>query len=72
MIVEKIMMTAKEVSETLGVKQSKAYSIIRELNQELCKKGYLTVAGKISRIYFHERIYGAAVGEKKEDGQVER
>ncbi|MCI8363374.1 MAG: helix-turn-helix domain-containing protein [Eubacterium sp.] len=67
MIVEKIMMTAKEVSEALGVKQSKAYSIIRELNQELCEKGYLTVAGKISRIYFHERIYGAAVEEGKEE-----
>lgn len=68
---EKILMTAKEVGDVLGVKQSKAYGIIRELNHELSEMGYLTVAGKISRAYFHERVYGAAAGGEKEGKQVE-
>lgn len=63
---EKMMMTAKEVGDALCVKEGKAYSIIRELNKELSEKGYLTVAGRISRAYFHERVYGAAVKEEKE------
>ncbi len=49
--------TAKEVSETLGVSVTKAYDIIRRLNAELESKGYLTVRGKTSRAYFNEKLY---------------
>ena len=51
--------TAKEVAESLGVSLTKGYAIIRELNAELKEKGYLTVAGKVSRVYFTEKWYGA-------------
>lgn len=53
--------TAKEISEILGVSNSKSYSIIRELNAELKERGYLTIPGKVSRAFFSEKWYG---GEK--------
>ncbi len=50
--------TAKDIMEILGVSKTKAYSIISELNQQLVKDGYLVVAGKVSKAYFHKRFYG--------------
>lgn len=49
--------TAQEISEILGVSLTKSYAIIRELNEELQRKGYLTVRGKTSRAFFNERLY---------------
>lgn len=55
--------TAQEIAETLGVSATKAYAIIRELNEELQSKGYLTVRGKTSRAFFEEKLYiGKQVG----------
>ena len=54
--------TAKEISEMLGVSNSKAYSIIRELNTELKERGYLTIPGKVSRAFFFEKWYGGGQG----------
>jgi len=52
--------TAKEVAELLGISKSKAYAIIRELNEELSAKGFITVAGRVSRKFFEEKFYGVA------------
>ncbi|WP_317049058.1 transcriptional regulator [Clostridium neonatale] len=43
--------------EIMGIKQTKAYQIIRALNKELNDKGYITVAGKVPRKYFKEKYY---------------
>jgi hypothetical protein len=42
----------------MGTSNSFAYKIIKQLNTELEAKGFITVAGKVSRQYFHERVYG--------------
>ena len=55
---------AQEVKELLGVADAKAYNIIRELNTELKEKGYMVVAGRVSRQYFNERFYGAERSEE--------
>lgn len=56
----KQFITAKEVSEIMGVSDSTAYKIIRQLNDQLKAKGYITVTGKVSRKFFEERVlYGA-------------
>lgn len=55
---EKRFMTAQDVADYMGVSVSKAYQIIKLLNRELREKGYLTIAGKVSTIYFLEKIYG--------------
>ena len=54
---ERRFMRAEEVAEELGVSVSHAYKIMRQLNQELKEKGFVTIAGRISRDYFYERIY---------------
>lgn len=48
---------AKEVADILEVSRSTAYRIIKKLNDELSGNGYLTVAGKVSKKYFAERVY---------------
>ena len=50
--------TCKDVMDVMGVGESKAYKIIKCLNQELNSKGYITVSGKVSSKYFEERVYG--------------
>ena len=42
------MMTVDDVMEELGVKRSKAYSILKQLNDELAKEGYVAVSWKNS------------------------
>lgn len=55
---KKLMMSADEVAETLGVSISHAYKIVRALNKDLESKGFITVAGRVSRRYFEEKFYG--------------
>ncbi len=52
------MIRAEEVAERLGISRTSAYSIIKELNQELADKGYMTVTGRISKDYFEQRYFG--------------
>ena len=40
-----------------------AYKLIRQLNEELKAKGFITIAGRVNRQYFYERLYGAGKGE---------
>ena len=47
-----------EVAEELDVSKPYAYKLIRQLNEELKSKGYLTIAGRVNRQYFMERLYG--------------
>lgn len=54
----KLLLTAKEVSEYLSISVPMAYKIIRKLNDELEDKGYIVICGKINRQYFESKIYG--------------
>lgn len=56
--VKKNYVTATELSETLGVSTGQAYKIIRRLNNELDKKGFITVSGKCPQRYLEEKWYG--------------
>lgn len=49
---DKTFMRADEVAEELDVSKAYAYMIIRQLNDELRAKGFITVAGRVSRQYF--------------------
>ena len=61
-------MKVDDVAEELGVSTSFAYKIIRQLNAELKQKGFITVAGKVNRQYFLERV----CYEKKDSKTAER
>lgn len=50
--------TAKDLHDILGVSESKAYQYIRVMNEELKKKGFLTVRGKVPAAYVKERFFG--------------
>lgn len=53
----KRFLTADDVATIMECSKSVAYSIIRKLNEELEKKGFITIHGKINAKYFNERIY---------------
>lgn len=58
------MINVHEVMELLQVSESKAYNVIKQLNTELKEKGYITIAGKVSRKYFNEKFYGYAENQE--------
>ena len=50
---------AEEVAQELSVSKPYAYKLIRQLNEELKAKGFITISGRVNRQYFYERLYGA-------------
>lgn len=53
-----LFMKVDEVADTLGVSKPYAYKLMRQFNEELSAKGFLTIAGRVSRRYFEEKVYG--------------
>lgn len=51
-------MTAENVAKELGISKPTAYNIIRQCNEELKKKNYLTIDGKVPSAYFKKKWYG--------------
>lgn len=56
--------TAKDISEILGVSESKSYQFIRQMNEELEKKGFIVCRGRVPAAYFQERFFGVKEGKK--------
>jgi predicted transcriptional regulator len=54
--IENRFLNVAEVSQILGVSKSKAYKVIKCLNDDLKKQGLITISGKISRRYFIEKV----------------
>lgn len=54
----------KDVMKILGVGETYAYKVIKTLNKELQKEGYLTVRGKVNAKYFNERYMIDSVDSK--------
>lgn len=52
------VLTAKDISEICNISESKSYQVIRQLNEELEKAGYLTFRGRVSSAFFYEKMYG--------------
>lgn len=46
----------KDVMNVLGVKQSRAYTLIKKLNSELEQQGYVTINGRIPYDYLQQRL----------------
>lgn len=55
----KRFLNVKEVSETLEISTSMAYKIMYSLNKELQERGYITVAGRVSKDFLEEKVYSA-------------
>lgn len=50
------MMTAEDVGKYLKISKGKAYKVIKDLNEELDKKGFYTITGRIAKEYIEERF----------------
>ena len=57
---EKRFLNADDVSKVMECSKSAAYTIIRQLNDELKERGFIVIHGKINAKYFNERIYDGA------------
>lgn len=49
---------AHDIVELTGMSEAYAYKLIKQLNEELQGKGFITIRGQVSKQYFEERIYG--------------
>ena len=56
---EKRFLRAEDVTKELDISTAYAYKVIRQLNDELKEKGYLTISGRVNRDYFFKRMYEA-------------
>ena len=65
----KTFMRVDQVAAELGVSISYAYKLVRQLNRELRDAGYITIAGRVDRKYFHEKFYG--IKEGKQNGNIQ-
>lgn len=54
----KRFLNVNDVASFMGISVPMAYKIIRRLNDELSAQGFITVAGKVSRCYFEQKVYG--------------
>lgn len=55
---KELFVRAEEVAGALGISKPYDYKLVREMNEELKQKGFLTIPGRVSRRYFEEKFYG--------------
>lgn len=55
-----LFVTAGEIAQDLGVSKPFAYKLVRQMNEELETKGFITIAGRVSRKNYEEKFYGMA------------
>ena len=47
---------AEDVAQELNVSKPYAYKLIRQLNEKLSAKGYITISGRVNRQYLKMRV----------------
>ena len=55
--IDRRFLRVSEVASILDCSESHAYKVMQKLNEELEKKGKITVRGRVSKKYLLERIY---------------
>ena len=55
-----VFYSAQDVAELIGCSPSKAYEIIRGMNEDLKKGGYVVMRGRVPIAYFDEKCYGGS------------
>lgn len=67
-----LFVTAGEVAQDLGVSKPFAYKLVRQMNEELEAKGFITIAGRVSRKYYEEELNQWVAYEKEQLAAVMR
>lgn len=60
---EERLLNVEDVSERLGVCKSKAYKIIKELNQIMATRGYRTIKGRVCEQILVETYFAKKGGK---------
>ena len=47
----------EEVARYMDISVPTAYKLMRRLNDELREMGYLTISGRVSRVYIEKKLY---------------
>ena len=55
---KELFVRAEEVARELGISKPYAYKLVREMNEELKKKGFLTIPGRVSWRSFEAKFSG--------------
>ena len=63
----KLFLNVSDVCSYMSISKPKGYQVIRQLNNELNDKGYLTIAGKVSKAYFLSKVFIDSNALSKED-----
>lgn len=66
---DKRFLSVEDVMEITGMSRNFCYILIRQLNDELSNKGYLTVRARVISTYFYERFFGK---EKETHARLQR
>lgn len=69
---QKYMMTATDVAAELEISRSTAYKIVKEMNDELAKQGYITIAGKVPRAFFAKKCTDSRHKERGNQYGIQR
>jgi hypothetical protein len=67
---DKTFLRAEEVAKELGVSTAYAYKLIRRLNVDLQRRGFITINGRVSKQYFREKLYGETLENGKGEQNV--
>lgn len=59
-----IFIRVDTIVDDLQISKPLAYRLMKEMNDELSAKGYLTISGRVPRAYYYERFFG--LGSKHE------
>lgn len=62
-----LFINAKELAEMLACSDGHAYRLIKQMNNDLARQGFITFPGRAPRTYVLERIYGGTSAERKEN-----
>ena len=61
----------EEVEKLFGLKRGRAYRVIKEINDEMKTKGYLTLPGKVNKNYLFEKFgFTEADMKRSENGSL--
>ena len=52
------MLTVEDIMEALSVSKSSAYTIMREINEDLASKGLRIIPGRVSESHFNAAFFG--------------
>ena len=66
---DKLFLQAEDIMEIMGIARSTAHKLIRDLNSELRKNGYITIQGKVPTKYYFER-FGLVSAGTTQGGQT--